>query len=137
MLAEHLGEREGHADMKKVLVIDDDEQMRAMIQVMLEREGYSVETAENGKVGLDKFGAEAYDLVITDIIMPEKEGLEIISEMHERDPSIRIIAMSGGLPGYTADFLPVAKFFGAVRTFEKPIIASEFTTAVRELLTVA
>ncbi len=121
--------------MKRILVIDDDDQLRLMIRLMLERASYEVVDAPNGKVGIDLYRQDPVDLVITDIFMPEKEGLETIRELCREYPDVKIIAISGGSPrteGFSS--LQFAKGFGALRTLAKPFFRDELLKVVRELL---
>jgi two-component system chemotaxis response regulator CheY len=121
--------------MQRVLVIDDDDQLRMMMRRGLERAGYAVADAPNGKVGLQLNRQQPADLIITDIFMPEKEGLETIRELKSEFPDAKIIAVSGG-SGKTADFsaLPHAKKFGALRVLSKPFGLKDLVMAVTELL---
>lgn len=119
--------------MKRILVIDDDSQTRQMLRQALERAGYSVVEARDGAEGLQYYQENPADLVITDILMPEKEGLETIRELREKFPSVKIIAISGGGRTGKLDFLPVAKKLGALRTLYKPFPLQELLDAVRDL----
>jgi CheY-like chemotaxis protein len=121
--------------MKRILVIDDDEALRQLIRQMLERSNYEVIDAPNGKVGVDIYRSDPLDLVITDIFMPEKEGLETIRELCREYPDVKIIAISGGSPkteGFSS--LQFAKGFGALRTLDKPFFREELLRMVKELL---
>lgn len=120
--------------MAKILLIDDDEAAREVMSVMLVRAGHIVEEAENGAVGLKKYPGFAPDLVITDILMPEKEGLETIQAIRRADPRARIIAISGGGNRGDLDFLFVAKALGAQKVLPKPIERKVFIAAVDEVL---
>jgi YesN/AraC family two-component response regulator len=120
--------------MKKILIIDDEPYILSMLKKMLERAGYSVTSAENGRVGLDQFEIIMPDLVITDIIMPEKEGLGIIREMKSIKPDLKIIAISGGGRVSASDYLNTAKLFGADRAFQKPFSKDDMVGAVKELI---
>jgi CheY-like chemotaxis protein len=119
---------------KRILVIDDEEFMRQIIQEMLEMEGYVVETAANGRKGLQLYLKEPHDLVVTDIFMPEMEGLETIRELHRRSPNVKVIAISGGGERGMVSFLSHAKRFGALRALEKPFSREDLITTVRDLL---
>lgn len=119
---------------KRILVIDDEESVRFVVKEMLEFEGYEVTTASNGKVGLQLFRKDPTDLILTDIFMPEMEGLETIRELHRDFPQLKIIAMSGGGESGMLSFLSFAKRFGALRTLRKPFSREELLATVRELL---
>ena len=119
---------------KRILVIDDEESVRFVVKEMLEFEGYEVTTAPNGKVGLQLFRKDPTDLILTDIFMPEMEGLETIRELHRDFPQLKIIAMSGGGESGMLSFLSFAKRFGALRTLRKPFSREELLATVRELL---
>lgn len=120
--------------MKKILVIDDDEQFRVMLKVLLEHQGYSVILAFDGNNGFAKFGEESPDLVITDIIMPEQEGIETIGKIRKANKNIPIIAVSGGGRSGPDSYLPLARGLGASKTFSKPFDREEFLGAVTECL---
>jgi CheY-like chemotaxis protein len=119
---------------KRILVIDDEEPVRLIVREMLILEGYEVVIAANGKVGLQLFRSDPTDLIITDIFMPEMEGLETIRELHREYPGVKIIAMSGGGESGMLSFLSYAKRFGALRTLRKPFSREELLTNVKELL---
>ena len=107
--------------MEKILIIDDDEAVLSVLKDTLLREGYDVAEARDGVEGLKLFLEKPADLVMTDIYMPEKEGLELIQDLRAASSSVRIIAMSGGspaVPGFPA--LTVADQLGADYTIEKP-----------------
>ena len=120
--------------MRKVLIIDDEPYILLMLKKMLEKEGYEVDLASNGKDGMELFEKEAADLVITDIIMPDKEGLEIILEMKKQRPDLKIIAISGGGRISPESYLECAAHFGASRVFQKPFKQKELMSAVNELI---
>ena len=82
--------------MALILIIDDDDQIRRVLRKTLERDGYDVADAPNGKEGIRLYRENPADLVITDIIMPEKEGIETIRELRRDFPEVKIIAISGG-----------------------------------------
>ncbi len=101
---------------------------------MLERAGFEVDLASNGNEGIDLFRKSPSDLVITDIIMPEKEGLETIREMKRMQPQLKIIAMSGGGEISAEHYLEMAKIFGASRIIEKPFTQKTMVSTVKELM---
>ena len=120
--------------MHKILIIDDEPHILLMLKKMLERAGYEVDLASNGKEGLHLFQSKPSDLVITDIIMPEKEGLETIREMRRIQSGLKIIAMSGGGKISAENYLKTAKIFGASRIIEKPFSQQHMVSTVNELL---
>lgn len=123
--------------MKKILVIDDNIVVRNTIVQMLETEGYEVVSAEDGRRGLNVFRTERPDLVITDIIMPEKEGIETIRDIREECADAKIIAISGGGRIGNADFLRIARQLGASDVIAKPLDPDHFISVVRERLAAA
>jgi CheY-like chemotaxis protein len=120
--------------MAKILVIDDEPSILLMIKKMLEKAGHVVDMALNGKEGMQIFENNKADLLITDIIMPEKEGLETIVEMKKKYPDLKIIAISGGGRISADGYLPGAKLLGANMVFQKPLVQKEFLEAVASLL---
>ncbi len=127
-------EEKAPSTAKRVLVVEDDEQMRSMLKKMLESEGYAVMEAPDGKVALWIFKEKKADLIITDIIMPEKEGRETIRELKQDFPDVRIIAISGGGQGDKGQSLDMAKKMGADATFAKPFNKEELLKSVKDLL---
>jgi len=119
---------------QKILIIDDEPYILMMLKKMLEKAGYDVDLASNGREGMELFQKEPAGLVITDIIMPEKEGLETIREMKRLSPDLKIIAMSGGGKISAENYLETASIFGATRIIEKPFTQNEMVSAVKELL---
>jgi YesN/AraC family two-component response regulator len=120
--------------MAKILVIDDEPSIAIMLKKMLEKAGHEIEIALNGNEGLnlvDKFQPE---LLITDIVMPEKEGLELIFDLRKKKPELKIIAISGGGKFQFGGYLTSAKHLGADRVFQKPLDHKEFIQAVSDLL---
>lgn len=120
--------------MKHILIIDDDDQMRKLIRSFLERAGFEVEEAANGRLGMAVMRRCAVDLVITDLIMPEQEGLETIGMLKQDFPQVKIIAISGGGRIGPDAYLPAAAALGADRIFIKPFARSALVATVRELL---
>ena len=120
--------------MAKIFVFDDEISILLMLKKMLEKDGHEVETALNGKEGIDLFEKGKPDLLITDIIMPEKEGLETIFTIRKKYPDLKIIAISGGGRIGPDEYLPVAKLLGASVVFHKPLIPKEFMQTVSALL---
>lgn len=122
--------------MASILVIEDNEKTRQLLHQVLEHEGYEVLEASNGEEGLDLQRKTPADLIITDIIMSKKEGIETIVDLKIEFPNIKIIAMSGGGRVGPDNYLDLAASFGAERTFTKPFKFSELLTAIEELLTI-
>jgi YesN/AraC family two-component response regulator len=120
--------------MASILIIDDELQIRVMMRRILEKVGYEVYEASDGKEGIKLFREKPTDLVITDIIMPEKEGLETILDLRHDFPKIKIIAISGGGKTGLPNFLPAAKKFGAIRTLPKPFGKDDLLKMVKEVL---
>jgi CheY-like chemotaxis protein len=116
------------------LVIDDDDLVRDTIVRILERKGYQVLVAGDGARGLQIFRSERPDLVITDIIMPEKEGLETIREIRDEWPDTKIIAISGGARIGNMDFLDVAGKLGASEIIPKPFDPTDLVMLVSRCL---
>jgi DNA-binding response OmpR family regulator len=100
----------------------------------LTRSGYQVTEARDGAEGLRIHRGDPADLIITDVVMPEKEGLETILELRKEFPALKILAISGGGRNQPGDYLPVARKLGANRTLAKPFARAELLAAIRELL---
>ena len=122
------------AENARILIIDDEEQIREMLAQMLTREGYEVVHANNGKEGMKACREQKVDLIITDIIMPEKDGIEMILELRRDFPHLKVIAISGGGRLGPDGYLEMAQKLGAHRTFFKPFNRQEILDAVQELL---
>ncbi len=120
--------------MAHILIIDDDKDFRIMLQEMLEREGYTVSSASDGNEGINIFNDKPADLIITDIITPEKEGLEAILALHRDYPQLKIFAVSCGGRSHPGNYLITAKHFGAMKTFTKPFNKDELLGAIREVI---
>ncbi|HVT38704.1 MAG TPA: response regulator [Gemmatimonadaceae bacterium] len=120
--------------MARILVMDDTDEIRALASRILRSDGHTVVAAGNGKEGLRLLGQMKADLVITDIVMPEREGLETITEIRRTHPDLPVIAMSGGGAGAAGDYLSIAKALGARRILEKPFGVSQLIDLVREVL---
>lgn len=119
----------------RVLVIDDDGDVRAFIRSLLEGEGFEVALAADGREGLEMQRKHPAKVVVTDIFMPGKEGMETIFEMRQQFPQTGIIVMSGGPSkrGAGLDYLSLALQLGAVKSLEKPFATQALIDAVREL----
>lgn len=122
------------APAKRILVIDDDPDMRESLAKVLEAKGHEVIVAGDGQEGMAAFRAHSPDLVITDLVMPRKEGLETIMELRRDHPNTRIIAMSGGTRHDETVFLRAAQKLGAHRWLQKPFGLDQLLGAVNDLL---
>ena len=122
--------------MKTILVIDDEPFMLELVRKILEAAQYRVVTATSADSGLESYRQNSPDLVITDLIMPEKDGLEAIRELRRLNPEIRIVAISGGGRSGYANALPAAKAFGAMETLRKPFPPDALLAAVTRALAV-
>ncbi|PPR08902.1 MAG: Response regulator MprA [Proteobacteria bacterium] len=116
--------------MKNFLVIDDDALVRESIQLMLNDSDYKVDLAEDGVQGIKLFKQNKYDIVITDIIMPNKEGFETISELKSINDNVKIIAISGGSRNGIGAYLPIAENLGAKAILYKPFDESELIQTI-------
>jgi CheY-like chemotaxis protein len=113
----------------RILLIDDEAPLRMLMRQMLEGAGHQVVEGENGRVGLAAFASAPTDVVVTDIIMPEAEGIETMLEIRKLAPAVRIVAISGG-GRMKADFLGMARQLGAQATLPKPFRKEEFLDCV-------
>ncbi len=118
----------------KILVIDDDDLVRATIVAVLERADVEVTEAEDGSVGMRLFEESGHDVVITDILMPNREGIETIRDLRRAEQDVKIIAMSGGGNIDKMQLLDLAQKFGADRVLPKPFTPQQVLTALNEVL---
>ncbi|NQV22401.1 MAG: response regulator [Rhodospirillales bacterium] len=121
----------------RVLVIDDEILVRSMVLDILDEAGFDVIEAANGREGLDLFAGNPTDVVITDILMPEMEGLETIAALRKLSPDVKIIAISGGGSAKYMEFLKISESLGAMRTLAKPLDADHLVQEVNTLLQTA
>ena len=120
--------------MPRILIIEDDDEVRELLESLLTRKGHIVATAANGKQGVAAFVDNPFDLVITDIIMPEKDGIEAIMDLRRGRPDLKLIAISGGGRAEPENYLHSAQLLGANRTLRKPFSNEAIMAAVREML---
>jgi CheY-like chemotaxis protein len=121
----------------RILVIDDEAAIRGMLRDMLEGEGHLIVEAPDGVVAMKQWREhqdQPFDLIITDILMPEKDGLEVIREIRRLSPQTKVIAISGGSPQVHVRFLDIANYLGAYRTIEKPFALNTLLDAVNDAL---
>ena len=120
--------------MSRILLVDDDVPLRKMLKLSLQKMGHLVDEAGTGTEALQLCKSEPPELVITDIIMPDKEGLETIVTIRQLYPGLRIIAMSGGGRASTVDYLKIARRLGAMHTLEKPFSYEQLNAAVAKVM---
>ena len=117
--------------MKRILLIDDDPDLLEVLSRVLSQAGYQVATAADGRQASVLFRASVPEIVITDIYMPDKDGLETLMELRRDFPRVKVIAMSGGIS--TQQMLQVASALGASRTLTKPFESAELLKVVAQL----
>jgi len=120
--------------LSKILVIDDDEQIRKLLRRFLEADGHDVLSASDAIEGMTVFREQTPGLVITDILMPDKDGIELIRDLRALTPDLKIIAISGGGSCSAHLYLASSRYLGASRTLAKPFDREELKQAVDELL---
>ncbi len=120
--------------MSRILVIDDDQMLRRALLVTLKKMGHEVREACDGRAGLQAYGIESFDLVITDLIMPDMEGVETIRALKKLRTDLPIIAISGGGRGSPDNYLLIAKKFGANVVLAKPFDFAALSAAVTMLI---
>jgi len=118
----------------RVLLIDDDEMVLETLAPGLSDAGFEVETAQDGEIAADRFKRISPDVVVTDIIMPNREGIETLIEFKKIAPDIPIIVMSGGGRTHKLDFLDVAEKMGAAATLRKPFLPDDLANLIRSVL---
>jgi DNA-binding response OmpR family regulator len=120
--------------MSRILLIEDDHSLRRALRLALEKSGYEVVEAAEGREGLATLKLQPVDLVVTDIIMPGMEGIETITALRKLNPQLKIIAISGGGRSSADDYLRMALQFGAAQVFAKPFEIGTLCSAIAELL---
>jgi len=120
--------------MPTIIIADDDDQLRTMLSQIFEVENYTVIEAQNGQQAIDYIRNNTVDLLITDLIMPEKEGIETINELKRVSPELPIFAMSGGSMTNSEVYLQIAQKLGVSQTFLKPFDINEMLEAVKLIL---
>ncbi len=121
--------------MKKILLVDDEESIRTMVRAVLSNPEYTFSEASNGVEAQEILEKETFDLIITDVIMPDCDGIELVMSVCKKLPGIKVIVMSGGGRVRADHYLNLAEKLGAARVFEKPFDTAELRETVRELLT--
>jgi DNA-binding response OmpR family regulator len=129
----HESNRKGWS-VKTILLVDDDDSLRAMLRRLLTGLGYAVQEANDGEEAMLSCKRQQPDLVITDLVMPDAEGLAFIKTLRRMSTEVKIIAMSGGVNGSMGNYLFIAQSLGADYTFEKPFETQEMLSVIRRLL---
>lgn len=121
--------------MAKILLVDDEDSVRVLLKEMLRMSNHEITEAKNGREAYEKYCAQPADLIITDLVMPDKSGIDLIMELKEKDPNARILAISGG-GGITGrfDYLPIAQLLGANCVLKKPFQMNDLCSRVEEIL---
>lgn len=120
--------------MARVLIIDDQPEMRNIMRRSLELVGHEVVEARDGTDGVAQYRRTSADIVVTDILMPDSDGIELITSLRRVDPQVRILAISGGGSAGRVDFLRMATTLGAKSTLNKPFSPAQLQARVAELL---
>ena len=120
--------------MPGVLIVEDDKELREMLKMSLQRRGFAVQAAENGKEAISHFKPSLTDLVVTDLIMPEEDGLKVVIKLRELKPAIKIIAISGGGKVGPGSYLNLAKALGADAIYSKPFSIKDLIVKIEQLL---
>jgi CheY-like chemotaxis protein len=120
--------------MAGILVVEDEKDLREMLKISLLRRKHTVFEASNGREALVRFKPSMVDLVITDIIMPEEDGLKVIMQLRELKPSIKIIAISGGGKAGPGNYLSMARALGADEVYPKPFSVNALMLKIDEIL---
>ncbi len=114
----------------QILVVDDDADIRELARLLLEREGHRVRGASNGQVALRLLAEQRFDVVLTDLLMPDRDGLEVIAELRRKHPAVRIIASSGGGRIARETYLEIAQSCGAHAVLPKPYTRQELCASL-------
>ena len=128
------GVRRDFAKPTSVLIVDDNADMRSFVKIVLERAGFEAQVAADGERALDLQRAHAVDVLITDIFMPERDGIELIGQFKSEFPQVKIIAMSGGGQISRRDYLPLAADIGADLVLRKPFGADTVLSMLQDLV---
>lgn len=120
--------------MKRILLIEDDDAMRSLLRRTLERAGHEVMEASDGRDALRVFDQGVFDLIVTDVLMPEKDGIEVVLHIRRTQPKLPVIAISGGGRVPAAEYLEMARTLGATDVLAKPFEMDRFIRSVESLL---
>ncbi|MCJ7449041.1 MAG: response regulator [Bacteroidales bacterium] len=122
--------------MPGILLVEDDRDLREMLKISLSKRGFTVLEAENGKDAITRFKPAITDMVVTDLIMPDEDGLKVIIQFREKKPAIKIIAISGGGKAGPGSYLNLAKALGADAIFSKPFSLNDLISKIEDLLNI-
>jgi len=122
--------------MPGILLVEDDRDLREVLKISLSRRGFTVLEAENGRDAIIRFKPAITDMVVTDLIMPDEDGLKVIMKFREKKPAIKIIAISGGGKAGPGSYLNLAKALGADAIFSKPFSLNDLISKVEDLLNI-
>ena len=120
--------------MAKILVVDDDPVMRALLRTRLEDLGHSVAEAADGEKGIAEIRKNMPDLLVTDIVMPQKGGVEAMMEIHTEFPDLKTVVVTGHSPTESEAFQNIVKHFGGAKVFTKPLDMDGFLEVLKELI---
>jgi DNA-binding response OmpR family regulator len=120
--------------MAGVLIVEDDRELREMLKTSLQRRKHTVYEALNGKDAIQHFKPSITDIVVTDLIMPDEDGLKVIMKLREIKPELKIIAISGGGKAGPGSYLNLAKMLGADAIYSKPFAMSDLISKIEDLL---
>jgi DNA-binding response OmpR family regulator len=120
--------------MPRILIVEDDDELAGFLSEKLQERGYEIVTAPDGVQALKTLETQSFDLVLTDIVLPEKEGVQTIREIKQINPNLPIVAMSGGGIGSSNLYLDLARFAGASRTIPKPFTIGELLAVIEDVL---
>lgn len=121
--------------MAHILLIEDEPQVRGLLRETLEQEGHEVTECKDGTDGLRHFKKGLTDLVILDVILPEKDGFETLNDLRQQDPQVNVLAISGGFAPGAVNVLHIAQRLGAREILAKPFELKVFLKVVNQLLT--
>jgi CheY-like chemotaxis protein len=122
--------------MKSILIVDDEEGIRKVMRAILENEGYTVLEASGGNEAIVQYGRHGPDLVVTDLLMPGKDGIETLFELRQINCNVKIVALSGGGRICSKNYLNYAMKLGATATIEKPFTSVEFMTIINQAMAI-
>ncbi len=120
--------------MARILLIEGEPHVRKLMKEILEEEGHEIIECDNGTDGIREYKRAAIDLVVLDVLLPDKDGLDTLRELKQHHDDVKVMAISGGFVQGAIDMLPLAKRLGARHTLDKPFDLKMFLSAVKQLL---